>query len=332
MKLRSLFLLLILLTASAGQAQELTPEQIASLKSRLESLKENLTSHLSTRNATAAQTFAAAANDPKAAVELYLNCVKMVEYDRKGRPESDFKAWKDGQEDRLRDSAFVTSLQLQLRYLALSCQAVESEDLSQIFGPLMSYVDTISNLPESPSGPITQAISGTVFAKAYYLERLFSENKSWEPIPINIGGIYTRTILPYLREKDPGSLMSAWDKRIEQQARLVETIESQSEKDMRGMNRDAQRRARNTQASQGGVLGDHARNEFATRVLPQLRWGKYKDMFHYVDQLNGAKAMLDFVEANLTSELGEQFYSEFEGLIESVQRGGVQAGRADSGQ
>ncbi len=317
MKSRHL-LCLLLLASFPAQAQELTPEQIESLKSRLKSLKENLSSHLTTRNTNAGQTFANAANDPRAAVELYLNCVKAVDYDRKGRPESDFKAWKDGQENRLRDPAFVASLQHQLRYLALSCQAAESEDKAKVFAPLMAYVDALSNLAETPTGPVTESVAGSVFAKAYYLEKLLGSNDHWEPVPINIGGIYSRTILPYLREKDPASLMSAWDKRIEQQTRLVAMLESQGEKDLRGMNRDEQRRTRNAQSNQRGAVGEHSKGEFMTRTLPQLQWGKLKDMFLHVDQVNGAKAMLDFVEANLTGELGEQFYSEFEELIESA--------------
>ena len=70
------------LAASTVQSVELTPDQIQSLKARLKSLKENLDTHLTTRNTTAAQTFITAAADPRAAVELYLNCTKMVDYDR----------------------------------------------------------------------------------------------------------------------------------------------------------------------------------------------------------------------------------------------------------
>lgn len=311
--------LLVAISITGNAANELTPDQIQSLKARLKSLKENLDTHLTSRNVSAGQAFLNAANDPKAAVELYLNCVKMVDYDRAGRPESDFRAWRDGQADRIKDPEFVASLQLQLRYLALSCQAAESDDLSKVFTPLMSHVDSLSQLSEMPTGPITQSVASTVFAKAYYLEKLLGGNDGWEPVPIDIAGIYTRTILPYLREKDPSSLMNAWDKRIEQQTRLVMMLEAKKEEELRGLNRDEERRARNNQANRGGTVGEHSKEEFTRRTLPQLQWGKLKDMFLYVDQLGGAKAMLDFVEANLTGEMGEQFYSEFESLIESAQ-------------
>lgn len=314
--LLALALSLIILPSSA---EELTVEQIQSLKARLKSLKDNLETHITSRNVSAGQAFAAAAADPRAAVELYLNCVKMVEYDREGRPEADFRAWREGQADRIKDPQFVTSLQQQLRYLTLSCQAAESKDKAQIFGALMAYVDSLSNLTEMPTGAVTQSVANSVFAKAYFLDRLLGNTENWEPVPINIAGIYSRTIMPYLREKDPASLMNAWDKRIEQQGRLVAMLEEKKAEELRGLNRDEERRARNNQTNQGGALGEHSKEEFTQKTLPQLQWGKLKDMFQYVDQVNGAKAMLDFVEANLTHELGEQFYSEFEELVTAAQ-------------
>lgn len=302
-----------------ARADSLTAEQIQSLKARLKSIKDNLETHITTRNTSAAQAFAAAANDPRAAAELYLNCVKAVEYDREGRPESDFRAWKDGQGDRLRDPKFVESLQQQLRYLALSCQAAESEDKTPVFAALMAHVDSLSQLTEMPTGAITQSVANSVFAKAYYLEKLLGQNDRWEPVPINVAGIYSKAIMPYLREKDPASLMNAWDKRIEHQTRLVAMLEANQAEELRGLNRDEERRARNNQANRGGTLGQHSAEEFNQRTLPQLQWGKLKDMFLYVDQVDGAKGMLDFVEANLKHEMGEQFYQEFEELIESAQ-------------
>ena len=319
--MKSLFLsaLIACLGLTAVSGQSLTPEQLASLKMRLESLKSNLNSHITSRNTTAGQSFLNAAANPKAALELYLNCVKMVEYDREGRPEADFRAWKDGQSGNMSDPRFVESLQHQLRYLALSCQAAETEDKAAIFTPLMAHVDNLSRLTEMPTGGVTQSVANSVFAKAYYLENLLGRNENWEPVPINIAGIYSRTILPYLRTETPSALMNAWDKRIEQQTRLVMTLEEKKQEELRGLNRDEERLARNAQVNHGGPLRDHGKEEFTKRTLPHLQWGKLKDMFLYVDQVNGAKMMLDFVEANLTTPLGEEFYAEFESLIESTQ-------------
>ncbi len=304
--------------AFPAAAAELTPEQIESLKGRLGALKQNLSDHLTQRNTSAAQAFQTGAGDPKAALELYLNCVKMVQFDREGRPDADFRAWKDRQ-NNLRDSKFAESLQGQLRYLALSCQALESEDRSRVVAGLVSHVDALSRLNDVPSGPLTESVSNSVFAKAYYLDKRLASDENWEPVPVNISGIYSRAILPYLRENDPGSLMGAWEKRIEQQTRLVMMLEEKQAAELRGMNRDEKSRTRGQQVNQRGALREHSKEEFINRTLPRLKWGKLKDMFLYADQVNGAKAMLDFVATNLTHEFGQDFYKEFESLIDSAQ-------------
>lgn len=317
--LPSLVFLFLTLVAGTSTAVDLTPAEMESLRTRLKVIKESLNTHLSSRNKTAGQTFLNASNDPRAAVELYLNCTKMVDYDRTGRPDADFRAWEDSQKARISEPKFVESLQQQLKYLALSCQVAETKDRTEVFAPLMAFVDSLSYLEEMPTANLTQSVANSVFAKAYYLEDLLGKSEDWESVPINISGIYNRTILPYLRKEKPDALMNAWDKRIEQQTRLVMMLEEKKQEELRGLDRDEERRARNTQSGQGGVLKDHSKEEFTARTLPQLQWGKLKDMFLYVDQMNAAKAMVSFIEANLTHEFGQAFYAEFEALIESAQ-------------
>ena len=107
-----------LLTVVPSSAADLTPDQIESLRKKLAEIKDNLDGYLSNRNKSARSVFMDASKDPKLALKLYLDCVKKVEYDREGRSESDFRAWKESQEDRLRDKQFIESLLIQLRYLA----------------------------------------------------------------------------------------------------------------------------------------------------------------------------------------------------------------------
>ncbi len=314
MKIPSI-LLILGLTTSAVTATDLTPSQIESIKTKIESLKESLDSHLSARNSNAGQIFASAAADPKAALTLYLNSHKTVEFDREGRPDSDFRAWKDGQEDRIKNAPFIESLRMQLHYLALSCQAAESKEIDTVFGPLLSYVDGLSRLEEMPTNALTSSVANSIFSQAYNLNNLLGSNPNWESTPFNIGGIYEKTIFPYLREEKPETLMTAWDKRIEQQSRIVAMIQARKDEELRGMDRDQERRARGNQDRQGGMMGGLDQDDYIAKTLPRLKWGKLKDQFLHVDSVMGAKAMLDYVEAHLTHELGEEFFKEFTTLI-----------------
>src|SRR5690606_4182095 len=64
MKSFFLFALITCLGASALSSQSLTPEQIASLKAKLESIKKSLDQNATNRHTTAGETFLQASVDP----------------------------------------------------------------------------------------------------------------------------------------------------------------------------------------------------------------------------------------------------------------------------
>lgn len=303
------------LTLSSSFAEGLTSSQIESIQAKIKSMRENLEGHLSNRNSSAGQKFLAAASDPRAALALYLECHKVVNFEREGRPDADYRAWEDEQQDRVKNQQFAEGLQMQLRYLALSCQAAESEKIEAVFAPLLAYVDALSRLDELPSNEITGSVANSIFSERYYLQKLLGGNPNWEPTPFNIGGIYEKTIFPHLRTESPEALMNAWDKRIEQQNRIVAMIQTKKEEALRGLDRDEERKARTRQDRQGGVMSALDQDDYVARTLPKLKWGKLKDQFLYVDEVMGAKAMLDYVDAHLTHELGEDFFSEFSEMM-----------------
>ncbi len=299
-----------------SRGENLTPEQIESLRLRLSQVKQSLETLSSTKNQGARSAFLAASNDPKLALKLYLDCYKKVNYEMEGRSEADFRAWQEGQEANLKSKDFVESLLVQLRYLSLSCHAAEVEKLDEVFGPLNNYVESLSSIQEIPDRILTTDISNSVFAKAYELEKMLSNNKAWEGVPLQIGGIYDKTILPHLRANNPGSLMNAWDKRIEQEKRMVMFFESKKQEELRGLDRDAKVKTRDRQENRGGLLRTYDLEHFTREILPRLQWNRLKDMFLYINQLDAAKEMLTFVQTHLTTPNGEEFYNEFVSVLD----------------
>lgn len=316
-------------------AADLTPEMIESIKAKMERLKEDLDGHVSERNKGAGDVFLSAASDPRKAVELYLKCQEEVNFKRKELSSSDFRQWKDQQGDRLGSPQFLESLQLQLRYLGISCRAAEVKNPEDTFSPLTSYVESLSRMEELPDQILTQSVADSVFSETYYLEDLLGSNDNWEPVPYNIEGIYERAIFPYLREEKPDELMTAWDKRIEQQTRIAAQLKELREANLRGMSRDQQFRARtgrNRRGDQGNVLGKYDEGDFRRETLPALHWAKMKDRYRYVDAVGGAQDMLAFVEKNLTQPNGQQWFDELEQLIsERDGGGGSEDATAESG-
>ncbi len=305
--------------AEPGRAQDLTADQLEEISAQLQTIRKVLNDQASKRNQNAADVFLAASGSGKEALELYVKCYKEVNFDREGRKESDFRDWRDKQENRFRDDAFIEGLRLQLRYLGLSCKAAEAEDLSEVFGSLMAYVDSLSQLEEMPGNEAMRSVNGTVFAQAYELDKQLARNKSWEQVPYNISGIYEKTILPYLRAESPDRLANAWDKRIEQQTRLVQFLEREKEKQLKG-SADEKRRIRNKQSARskganGKILRAHDKEYFLRETLPGLKWGKMVDMFNYGNSAKASLDMLAFIKENIKHPKAEAWMSQFANLL-----------------
>ena len=308
-----------LLNTESGRAQGLSPDQLEKISAQLAAIRKVLSDKASDRNKGAADTFIAASQSGKAALALYVQCYKKVNFDLEGRKESDFRDWRDNQADRFRDDAFIEGIRLQLRYLGLSCKAAESEELSEVFGDLMAYVDSLTQLEEMPGNEAMRSINGTVFAKAYELDRQLAKNKSWEAVPYNIPGIYEKTILPYLREENPSKLDNAWEKRIEQETRVVQFLDKEKEKEQKG-SRDDKRETRNRQSQRkqdggGGMMKSHDKEFFIRDTLPMLKWGKMVDMFTYGNRPLAALGMLNFLKENIANPRAEIWMNQLTGLL-----------------
>lgn len=328
MKSLVLFALTSCLATSALQAQSLSPEQIASLKAKLETIKKSLDQNATARHSTAGEKFLQASVDPKAAVALWENCVKELEFTRKGMRESDFREWRDSAGKRANDPRFLESLLIQLRYLGLSCKAAESESPEAVFADLITYVEGLSQMQELPTNDILNSVANSVFARAYDLQPLLSRNNQWESSPYNIAGIYEKTILPHLREKNPTGLMNAWEKRIDQQTRLATSLIAMMEKEesrIRQLSDPRQKQgakrslAELVDRDQSRMLRTHSKDHFVRETLPRLKWGKLKDQFTFVDPITASTGMVSLIGEVAPHPLAEEFYADFEGLVDSAQ-------------
>lgn len=307
-----------------ARAADLTPDQVAAIRAQLEAMQDQLEGKASERNRSAWSVFMEAAVDARKAAELFERCTKVVDFDREGRSDSEFRDWQGNQKDRYRNDQYMEGLQLQLRWLAITCKAAEAEKLSTVIPDVIGYVESLTSLSEMPGNAALTSVGGTIFVRAYELERVIGNNESWEPIPFNIAGIYEKTILPYLRVENTDQLMSAWDRRIAQQTRLVAFLTSKQEEAVRG-DRDDKRRIQDQQRRQQenrNVLKDHDEDDFERDTLPQLKWSRLRDKYDYVDKVAAAQEMLAFMNEHLTNKKAPDWLTEFLLLISDAQSPG----------
>ncbi len=298
------------LSPKSTQAQEnankgippLTESQKEAIRKQIEELQVSLKTTTLQRNGSAEQVFLAASADPKKALELYLRCYQEVNFNRLGKSDSDFREWKERQRNNHESDIFLGSLQYQLRYLSLSARAAQQETISAIFKDLTDYAAHLQKMEDPPHPLMGQSIDGTVFAEVYGLEEALKRNEdAWELVPVNVGGIYEKTILPFLRETSPDRLKGAWEARIQQEASLAAQF-MQFEEDMeRYMRRQEDMGGRDQRNRMQQFVRNRALQgaTFQQERLPALQWGSFYDHYLYVDRAYGAKYLLDHLQANV---------------------------------
>lgn len=317
--------------ASLSNAADLSPEQVDAIHAQLKALQDALEGKASERNRSAWSVFMSASQDAKAAAKLFENCTRIVDFEREGRSDSEFRDWEDRQRDRYKNDGYMQSMMLQLRWLAISCKAAESEKFETILPDVLSYLDSLTQLTEMPAGAALNSVTGSIFVRAYELERMLGKNQNWETVPYNIEGIYEKIILPYLREEKPEQLMNAWDKRISHQTRLVEFIKAKQEDEVKG-DRDEKQRIRDRQRRETsqGVLNGHDEDDFVSETLPKLKWARLIDKFTFVDSASAAQEMLVFLNENITNKMAIDWLNQFQGMVAEVQSPGPEEADGES--
>ena len=253
-------------TAPAIGQVLLTPAQTAHILKELEKVETQIGQGRGSIFAAALTKFREALASDTAALALYLDCYKLEHFERKNLKQSDFMDWRDRNEARLKDDDFKKALLLQLEFLVLSIQAQDIKD-SQKMGPLVTSLQTFlgkaitavqgatkhtasgaveakdsgpkggnrkggggggGGLGGDITGTLRQSVSGSEFASAYLLDDHLAR-KEWEYRPLDVGGIYSKVILPYYLAEKPTELPAQWDMRINAEVAMRKAIMSETE-------------------------------------------------------------------------------------------------------
>jgi len=291
--------LLVAALPASTLADPLSAADREALLENLEKLRNNVDAKVDSRFGSASAAFRAAMASDDAALELYLKCVEKVDFTDRDRKPADFRDWRRRESDRLGDPGFRRALRHQLRWLVLTLQAGSSKaDRAALAKEAQQIVDSIFSQAAELSGQqqtLGQAVTGSMFARAYDLNSLRVDN--WPMSPMQLSEVYDGLLLPPHRQ--PGSaasLRSTWQKRITQE----------------GLARDY--------FSGGGRRNprDAASPEslrFINETKPQLEWQMELDLFRNGDERASAIRMLDHIEKHITHASARDWGQQFQTLL-----------------
>lgn len=271
----------------------LKEEDAARLLAQIEQMSKTLDEQKYGHNARIIRVLREAGATGDKAFALWLDAMKDVEFEQRGRTAGEFGEWKRRMAkaaNRERDAA----LQLQVQWLAIvlmhsnaRTDAARNEAVSAAVMFTDSLIDLARKAEGHFGGHASENVLNTVIAKHFKLDTTLTRRETGAYVPGDVDGIYDRMILPHYREaKMATSLMQAWNKRIEQQTAI---------------------------AASNKLI--EARDKFSAEKLPELKWGQAKDMFQIGQEEPAVQAMLSIIKANLGHRSASQWMDEMTALI-----------------
>ncbi|TLD68214.1 hypothetical protein FEM03_23950 [Phragmitibacter flavus] len=317
--------------ATATPKVALTADQMANLTKQLDQIEETITKNRDEALGTALSQFRSAAGSEKAAVDLYLSCEKLVEFDRKDRKTTDFQVWKDNNAGMLSDPEFGPAIKLQIEYTLLSLQAQQVEEIDTLIAPLQAFLGRAvglvqENTKHTASGVVEAADSnkkgnaprgrqggqrpagmtlgilqgggnrggGDVKSSVFsraYQLENYFTRQDWEYVPLNIAGIYSKVILPFYLENKPAEFSAQWDMRINTELSLRKALQSETEFQV-----------------------------YYKQNYPQLVWAKSQSLFsNSINSIQALADMLKIIRENPTHPNASAWVKQLRENVNQVQ-------------
>jgi hypothetical protein len=293
--------LLITATLPLAAQEALSPSDREALLERLEKIREEADSKVDARFRNAIAAFKNAMANPNSALDLYLKCEEMVNFDEMKRKNVDFREWKRANTDKLSDAGFRLALQQQLRWLSLTLEAASEEpdrdklaaDAAKVVEAIVAQAEELSTHREI----LQQAVTSSVFARAYDVNGLKLEN--WPLSPAPLAAVYQQVLLPPLRRADRiQALKATWTKRMVNESALLDAWSGNP-----------------GEKKKAGVRSP-AYDKFVAETLPKLQWDAETDLFKAGDERGAAIRMLSHIEENLSHESAPQWAEAFTTLLQ----------------
>lgn len=296
--------ILLVLTAFALHnihAESLSDADRETLLDNLDKIRENAESKMDAKYRLALTAYRTAVASDEAAIDLYLNCMEKVNFEEQKKKAADFREWKRKEAEKLSDPGLRIALRGQLRWLILTLQAAsEKSDRVKLANEAQQIVDSIFHDAEklrNQEGILSQAVTSTVFARAYEINHVKIED--WSLSPIQLDSVYGDILLPpYRNPAHLSQLRATWIKRIQQETAKHEYWQPER--------RDENRRVGTAESMQSPEY-----TKFLEEGVPKLQWEMEVDLFRFGDESGASVRMLAHLQKYIAHpsarEWGEQF-------------------------
>jgi len=285
--MKKAFIIPFLVATSALAQPDAPPVNTDAILKELQQIKDTGEASIKNQFARVLQTVNSASSNGSAAMDLYLQANRSVQFSGQSNESVQFQEWKKKEGDKLKSKGFQEALRLYLVYLSLTLQSSMGAKTSDLIAPLVNYatqVNADADFIEDGRDLMNKSLGESVIVRGFGVALKPASN--WVMTPGDIDEMYLRIILPALREKQDPSAVEYWNQKIERESEA--TISSKRNFDQ---------------------------DRFTKNRKPALLWNRAKE-FYLIGQKNrGITEMFAVIKACPSHPDCARWIAEFEGLL-----------------
>lgn len=301
------------LVFSGARAESLSDADREALLENLDKIRDASNSKTDARFRIALAAYRTAMSSDDAAIDLYLNCMELVNFEELKKKAADFREWKTKEREKLGEPGLRLALRHQLRWLMLTLEAAsEKPDLAKLTTDAQDAIDAVfrdADKLRDQQEILGQNVISSVFARAYDINNVKVEN--WATSPIQVDTIYDKILLPpYRKPSGLATLRAGWLKRIQQ-----ETLQKELWDESRRERRENRGNREDKRVGMADAMQSPEYLRFVEEEVPKLYWQMEIDLFENGDEAGAAVRMLAHLNKYVNHAAAGEWSDELQKLL-----------------
>lgn len=124
--------------------QDAPPVDVGQLLQALRTLREQQTAQVKTQKQNALQQISAVANSPERAIQFWEEAIRATQFDGMAKEGAQFRAWKEGEGETLKDRLVANAVHLHLTWLALTLQRSSGIPVKDLLPSVVNYTKELA--------------------------------------------------------------------------------------------------------------------------------------------------------------------------------------------
>ncbi len=284
---------------TSEKTDDISAAEVSTLLRQLKQMRQSLDSEERKTILAALTALNSATSGTTGAMTLWVESVRVVDFDRQNKKQTEFEEWRKKNDERMHDAAFCTGLLFQCKYLKLCLEADTPEKQARALPAIHALMtEAVAAMPKmlQYSGMLRDDAFSSTIAKRLGIEKLAPEG--WPRALLRPEEHYGRAIAA-ARKGDAAAVTALWDARINLERSIAKANDENGKLRRRKEAKTQFGNRKDTRdAAEAELVDTKNAVAFEKDQLPKLQWAMGEDLYKAGLRRRGLETMFGVIHRN----------------------------------